>query len=101
LELGLDAYAGEDAQLLAAPHVHMKNLLAMPGGIEPDGVPIELSRVKLPACFVSTVEDRIAPWKMTYKGAKHAEYESQAQQEHDRPAPLMIFSTLTAARRNK
>jgi hypothetical protein len=42
LELGLDAYAGEDAQLLAAPHVHMKNLLAMPGGIEPDGVPIEL-----------------------------------------------------------
>ena len=67
LELGLDAYAGEDAQLLPAPHVHMKNLIAMPGGIELDGVPIELSRVKLPAYFVSTVEDHIAPWKMTYK----------------------------------
>ena len=63
LELGLDAYAGEDAQLLPAPHVHMKNLLAMPGGIELDGVPIDLSRVKLPAYFVSTVEDHIAPLK--------------------------------------
>jgi poly(3-hydroxyalkanoate) synthetase len=26
-------------------HMYMKNLLAMPGGIEPDGVPIELSKV--------------------------------------------------------
>jgi hypothetical protein len=49
--------------------------------------------VKLPAYLVSTVEDRIARWKTTYKGAKHAEYESQAQQEHDRPALLMILST--------
>jgi hypothetical protein len=68
LELGLDAYAGEDAQLLPAPHVHTKNLLAMPGGIELDGVPIDLSRVKLPAYFVSTVEDHIAPRKTTCKG---------------------------------
>jgi polyhydroxyalkanoate synthase subunit PhaC len=52
-------------------HMYMKNMLAMPGGIEPDSVPIELPRVKLPAYFVSTVEDRIAPWKTTYKGAKH------------------------------
>jgi polyhydroxyalkanoate synthase subunit PhaC len=59
-------------------HMYMKNLLATPSGIEPAGVPIELSRVKLPAYFVSTVEDHIAPWKTTYKGAKHAEYESQA-----------------------
>jgi len=65
----------------------------MPSGIEPDRVPIELSRVKLPACFVSTAEDRIAPWKTTYKGAKHAGYESQAQKERDRPALLMILST--------
>jgi polyhydroxyalkanoate synthase len=70
-------------------HMYMKNLLAMPGGIEPDSVPIELPRVKLPAYFVSTVEDRIAPRKTTYKGAKHAEYESQAQQEHDRAASIV------------
>ncbi len=72
LELGLDAYAGEDAQLLPAPHVYMKNLLAMPGGIELDGVPIDLSRVKLPAYFVSTVEDQIAPWKTTEPVAARA-----------------------------
>jgi polyhydroxyalkanoate synthase subunit PhaC len=52
-------------------NMYMKNLLAVPGGIELDGVPIDLSRVKLPAYFVSTVEDHIAPWKTTYKGAKH------------------------------
>ena len=46
----------------------MKNLLAMPGGIELDGVPIDLSRVKLPAYFISTVEDHIAPRKTTCKG---------------------------------
>jgi len=67
LELGLDAYANEDAQLLPAPRSHMKNLLAMPGGIELDDVPIDLSRVKLSAYFVSTVVDHIAPWKTTYK----------------------------------
>ena len=27
--------------------------------------------MKLPAFFISTVEDHIAPWKTTYKGAKH------------------------------
>jgi polyhydroxyalkanoate synthase subunit PhaC len=59
-------------------HMYMKNLLAMPGGIEPDGVPDRAVQGELPACFVSTVEDRLAPWKTTYKGAKHAEYESQA-----------------------
>ena len=74
-------------------YIYTKNLLAMPGRIEPDGVPIELSRVKLPAYFVSTVEDRVAPWKTTCKGAKHAKYESQAQQEYDRAALMMILST--------
>ncbi len=51
-------------------NMYLKNLLAVPGGIELDGVPIDLSRVKLPAYFISTVEDHIAPWKTTYKGAK-------------------------------
>jgi polyhydroxyalkanoate synthase len=50
----------------------MKNLIAMPGGIELDGVPIDLSRVKLPAYFVSTVEDHIAPWKTTEPVAARA-----------------------------
>ncbi|MGE5130299.1 MAG: class I poly(R)-hydroxyalkanoic acid synthase, partial [Sphingomonadaceae bacterium] len=52
-------------------NMYMKNLLGVPGGIELAGVPIDLSKVKLPAYFISTVEDHIAPWKTTYAGAKY------------------------------
>jgi poly[(R)-3-hydroxyalkanoate] polymerase subunit PhaC len=52
-------------------NMYMKNLLGVPGGIELAGVPIDLSKVKLPAYFISTLEDHIAPWKTTYKGAKY------------------------------
>ena len=52
-------------------NMYLKNLLGVPGGIELAGVPIDLSKVKLPAYFISTVEDHIAPWKTTYKGAKY------------------------------
>ena len=34
-------------------------------------MPIDLSKVTLPAYFISTVEDHIAPWKTTYKGARY------------------------------
>src|SRR3954466_1392726 len=50
--------------------MYIKNLLGEPGGIELEGVPIDLSAVKVPSYFVSTVEDHIAPWQSTYKGAK-------------------------------
>ena len=52
-------------------NMYIKNLLVVPGGIELDGVPIDLGKVKVPAYFISTVEDHIAPWKTTYKGAQH------------------------------
>jgi polyhydroxyalkanoate synthase len=52
-------------------NMYLKNLLGVPGGIELAGVPIDLSKVKLPAYFISTVEDHIAPWKTTYRGAKY------------------------------
>ena len=52
-------------------NMYIKNLMGVPGGIELDGVPIDLSQVKTPAYFVSTVEDHIAPWKSTYKGAQY------------------------------
>jgi polyhydroxyalkanoate synthase len=51
-------------------NMYIKNLLSCPGGITLDGQPIDMSLVKTPACFVSTVEDHIAPWKSTYMGAK-------------------------------
>jgi polyhydroxyalkanoate synthase len=51
-------------------NMYIKNLLVAPGGIELGGVPIDLKNVKALACFVSTIEDHIAPWKSTYLGAK-------------------------------
>ena len=52
-------------------NMYIKNLMGVPGGIELDGVPIDLSKVQLPAYFISTVEDHIAPWKTTYLGARY------------------------------
>jgi len=52
-------------------NMYMKNLLGVPGGIELAGEPIDLSKVKVPAYFISTAEDNIAPWKTTYRGAKY------------------------------
>jgi polyhydroxyalkanoate synthase len=52
-------------------NMYIKNLMGVPGGIELKGVPIDLSKVKVPSYFISTVEDHIAPWKTTYKGAKY------------------------------
>ena len=52
-------------------NMYLKNLLSVPGGIELKGVPIDLSKVKLPSYFISTVEDHIAPWKTTYKGSRY------------------------------
>jgi poly(3-hydroxyalkanoate) synthetase len=34
------------------------------------GTPIDIGKVKAPCCFVSTLEDHIAPWKSAYKGAR-------------------------------
>jgi len=50
--------------------MYIKNLLAKPGGIELAGVPIDLTRVRTPLYFASTLEDHIAPWRSTYCGAR-------------------------------
>jgi polyhydroxyalkanoate synthase len=52
-------------------NMYIGNLMGKPGGITLAGVPIDLSQVKIPAYFISTVEDHIAPWKTTYKGARY------------------------------
>ncbi len=51
-------------------NMYIKNLLKQPGGLKLSGVPIDLSKVKTPAYYLSTVEDHIAPWKSTYAGAR-------------------------------
>jgi polyhydroxyalkanoate synthase len=52
-------------------NMYIKNLLGVPGGITLSGVPIDLAKVTLPAYFISTAEDHIAPWKTTYLGARY------------------------------
>ncbi len=53
-------------------NMYQENLLREPGGISLKGVPIDLSMVNLPAYFLSTREDHIAPWKSTYRGTQTA-----------------------------
>jgi len=50
--------------------MYIDNDLVKPCGIQIDGTDIDLSTIKIPTYFISTVEDHIAPWKTTYKGAR-------------------------------
>ncbi len=51
-------------------NMYLGNRLKDPGGITLGGVPIDLRKIVIPAYFVSTLEDHIAPWESTYKGAR-------------------------------
>jgi len=46
--------------------MYQENKLIEPGGIELNGVRIDLTKVDLPVFMLSTKEDHIAPWKSTY-----------------------------------
>jgi polyhydroxyalkanoate synthase len=52
-------------------NMYLNNLMGVPGGLNLKDVPIDLGKVKMPSYFISTVEDHIAPWKTTYKGARY------------------------------
>jgi polyhydroxyalkanoate synthase len=49
-------------------HMYQQNLLREPGGIELAGVKLDLRKVRVPAYWISTREDHIAPWRSTYRG---------------------------------
>ena len=51
-------------------NMYIRNKLAEAGGIELGGVPIDVGSIQIPAYFISTAEDHIAPWKSTFAGAK-------------------------------
>jgi len=51
-------------------NMYQDNKLSQPGGITLAGTPIDLSKVEVPAYFISTREDHIAPWRATYRGTK-------------------------------
>ncbi len=50
--------------------MYQENRLVTPGGIVLDGTPIDLGHVRVPAYFLSTREDHIAPWRSTYRGTQ-------------------------------
>ena len=49
--------------------MYVENQLCQPKAMALAGEPIDLSSIDIPACFVSTIDDHIAPWKSTYAGA--------------------------------
>ncbi|WP_020396995.1 PHA/PHB synthase family protein [Thiolinea disciformis] len=51
-------------------NMYLNNNLCKPQGVSINGTPIDLRAIDIPACFVSAVEDHIAPWKSTYTGAR-------------------------------
>ncbi len=51
-------------------NMYQKNLLKQANGISLNGVGIDLSKITIPAYFISAQEDHIAPWKSTYAGAQ-------------------------------
>ncbi|WP_043530373.1 class I poly(R)-hydroxyalkanoic acid synthase [Litchfieldella xinjiangensis] len=51
-------------------HMYLENRLVEPGGIELDGVKIDLRKVSTPSYFISAREDHIAKWNSTYGGTQ-------------------------------
>ncbi len=48
-------------------NMYVENNLAKPGCLTICGEKIDLSKVKTPSYFLSTIEDHIAPWKSTFR----------------------------------
>jgi polyhydroxyalkanoate synthase len=49
---------------------YIENQLVKAGSYNIDGTKIDLSKIKTPLYFISTHQDHIAKWKITYEGAK-------------------------------
>jgi polyhydroxyalkanoate synthase len=51
-------------------NMYQNNLLAEPGGITLQKVPVDLRKVKTPTYIIATKEDHIAPWQSVYAGTQ-------------------------------
>lgn len=49
-------------------NMYRDNLLCKPGGINIEGVDLDVRKIEIPSYFLSTKEDHIAPWKSTFDG---------------------------------
>jgi polyhydroxyalkanoate synthase len=50
--------------------MYLENRLVERGGIIVAGVALDLTKIKTPSYFLSTIEDHISPWKSTYAGTR-------------------------------
>ncbi|ANK81493.1 MAG: class I poly(R)-hydroxyalkanoic acid synthase [Rhizobiales bacterium NRL2] len=51
--------------------MYQQNLLAQPGGLEFNGTPIDLGKVKIPVYVQAGKEDHIAPYRSVFKATQH------------------------------
>ncbi len=51
-------------------HTYLENSLRVPGKLTVCGVPLDLTRLTLPAYLLATREDHIVPWKTAYAGTQ-------------------------------
>jgi polyhydroxyalkanoate synthase len=51
--------------------MYLKNRLVEPGGITLNGIPVDLSEIKIPVFLQSSKEDHIAPYPSVYKATRH------------------------------
>lgn len=51
-------------------NMYLENRLKEPGGIELDGVGIDLSAIRVPCYFLATRNDHIAPWNAVFASTK-------------------------------
>jgi len=51
-------------------NMYLENNLCQAGKISINGEPVDVGSLDLPVCFVSAIDDHIAPWKATYSGAQ-------------------------------
>jgi len=51
-------------------NMYLDNKLSQPGGIELNGVKLDLRKIKTPVYIISTREDHIAPWDATYRATQ-------------------------------
>jgi polyhydroxyalkanoate synthase len=51
-------------------NLYMQNQLCKPKALSVEGVPLDITSIDTPVCFISAIEDHIAPWTSTYSGAK-------------------------------
>ena len=51
-------------------NMYLENRLKDPGGIEMNGVGIDLSSIKVPCYFLATRNDHIAPWHAVFESTK-------------------------------